>query len=189
MEGFRFSDLVQGRRRLLVQAKVGRVDDQGAFEVEEVERVEVDREDQSPLLLTAARGGGTGAQGKRTVRLEGGVTIQDDDSNLGLEIPAVEINQVDGWVRSVGAVKLTSEAWKGTAGAVDYSLLGEGNAHHGPRARRTRRWKAGRQDRHDRCGLEGPDARGSRRGVSERHGAPRRPRRRRPTDPTDAWRA
>lgn len=30
MEGFRFSDFVQGRRRLLVQAKVGRVDDQGA---------------------------------------------------------------------------------------------------------------------------------------------------------------
>ena len=44
MEGFRFSDLVGGRRRLLVHARVGRVDDQGAFEVEQVERFEVDRE-------------------------------------------------------------------------------------------------------------------------------------------------
>ena len=126
MEGFRFSDLVQGRRRLMVQAKVGRVDDQGAFEVEEVQRVEVDREDQTPLILTAARGGGSGPQGKRTVRLEGGVTIQDDDSNLGLEIPAVEINQVAGWVRSVGDVKLKSADWEGTAGAVEYSLVGLG---------------------------------------------------------------
>jgi hypothetical protein len=117
MEGFRFSDLVQGRRRLLVQAKVGRVDDQGAFEVEHVERVEVDREEQPPLLLTAEHGSGSGTQGKRSVRLEGGVTIHDDDTNLGMEIPTVEIDQVAGWVRSLGPVLLTGEAWKGTAGA------------------------------------------------------------------------
>jgi hypothetical protein len=126
MEGFRFSDLVQGRRRLLVQAKVGRVDEQGAFDVEQVERVEVDREDQSPLLLTAARGAGSGAQGKRTVRLEGGVTLRDNDANLGLEIPAVEIDQVVGTVRSLGPVKLSGQDWKGTAAAVLYSLKGEG---------------------------------------------------------------
>ena len=126
MEGFRFSDLVQGRRRLLVQAKVGRVDEQGAFDVEQVERVEVDREDQSPLLLTAARGAGSGAQGKRTVRLDGGVTLKDNDANLGLEIPAVEIDQVVGTVRSLGAVKLSGQGWKGTAAAVLYSLKGEG---------------------------------------------------------------
>ena len=102
------------------------MDEQGAFEVEEVERVEVDREDQSPLLLTASRGAGSGAQGKRTVRLEGGVTIDDNDSNLRLQIPAVEIDQVAGWVRSVGLVALSSAAWKGTAGAVHYNLEGEG---------------------------------------------------------------
>lgn len=126
MEGFRFSDLVQGRRRLLVQAKVGRVDDQGAFEVEQVERVEVDREDQSPLVLTAARGGGSGAQGKRIVRLDGGVTMEDHDSNLELEIPSVEIDQVVGIVRSLGAVKLSSGAWRGTAAAVVHDLNGTG---------------------------------------------------------------
>lgn len=125
MEGFRFSDLVQGRRRLLVQARVGRVDDHGAFEVEQVERVEVDREGQAPLLLTATRGAGSGVQGKRIVRLEGGVTLRDDDAGLGLEIPTVEIDQVTGVARSLGAVRLKSDAWNGTASAVVYSLKGE----------------------------------------------------------------
>jgi lipopolysaccharide export system protein LptA len=124
MEGFRFSDFVQGRRRLLVQAKVGRVDDQGAFEVDEVERFEVDREDQSPLLLTATRGAGSGAQGKRVVRLEGGVTLRDDDADLDLDIPTVEIDQVNGVVRSLGAVRLKGQAWTGGADAVVYSLKG-----------------------------------------------------------------
>lgn len=124
MEGFRFSDFVQGRRRLQIQAKVGRVDDQGAFTVEEVERLEVDREGQSPLLLTATRGAGSGAQGKRLVRLEGGVTVSDDDAGLGLEIPTVEIDQVGGWVRSLGAVRLKNDAWTGSASAVVYSLKG-----------------------------------------------------------------
>jgi lipopolysaccharide export system protein LptA len=125
MEGFRFSDLVGGRRRLLVQARVGRVDDQGAFEVEQVERFEVDRENQGPLLLTATRGAGSGAQGKRTVRLEGGVTLKDAESGLGLEIPTVEIDQVAGIVRSLGAVVLKNDAWTGSASEVIYSLKGE----------------------------------------------------------------
>ena len=125
MEGFRFSDFVQGRRRLLVHAKVGRVDDQGAFEVEQVERFEVDREGQGPLLLTATRGAGSGVQGKRVVRLEGGVTLRDDDAGLDLEIPTVEIDQVNGVVRSLGPVRLKNEAWKGVASAVVYSLKGE----------------------------------------------------------------
>jgi lipopolysaccharide export system protein LptA len=125
MEGFRFSDFVQGRRRLLVQAKVGRVDDQGAFEVEQVERFEVDRQDKSPLLLTATRGAGSGAQGKRVVRLEGGVTLRDDDADLDLSIPTVEIDQVEGVVRSLGEVRLENSSWTGAATAVVYSLKGE----------------------------------------------------------------
>jgi lipopolysaccharide transport protein LptA len=125
MEGFRFSDFVQGRRRLLVQAKVGRVDDQGAFDIDEVQRFEVDREGQSPLLLTASHGTGSGVQGKRVVRLEGGVTLRDDDADLDLAIPTVEIDQVTGIVRSLGAVRLTNEAWTGGAAAVVYSLKGE----------------------------------------------------------------
>jgi len=125
MEGFRFTDLVGGRRRLLVSARVGRVDDQGAFEVEQVDRLEVDRENQNPLLLTATRGAGSGAQGKRVVRLEGGVTLKDDDAGFGLEIPTVEIDQVAGEVRSLGVVRLKNADWNGTAAAVIYSLKGE----------------------------------------------------------------
>jgi lipopolysaccharide export system protein LptA len=101
------------------------VDEKGAFEVEQVERFEVDREGRGPLLLTATRGAGSGAQGKRIVRLEGGVTLRDDDAGLGLELPTVEIDQVSGVVRSLGAVRLKNDAWNGTASAVVYSLKGE----------------------------------------------------------------
>jgi lipopolysaccharide export system protein LptA len=121
-EGFSFSDLSGGRRRLLVQARLGRVDDTGAFDVEDVQRVEVDREDQAPLVLTAPRGAGTGAQGKRLMRLEGGVTLHDDGTGFDLAIPTVEVDQVTGVVRSLGAVTIKGALWNGTASAVVYSL-------------------------------------------------------------------
>jgi lipopolysaccharide export system protein LptA len=121
-EGFRFSDLSGGRRRLSVQARVGRVDDKGAFEVEDVQRVEIDREDQSPLVLTASRGSGAGAQGKRVMRLEGGVTLHDDGTGFDLSIPTVEVDQVTGVVRSLGAVTIKGALWNGNASAVVYSL-------------------------------------------------------------------
>jgi lipopolysaccharide export system protein LptA len=125
MEGFRFSDFLEGRRRLLVQAKVGRVDEQGAFSVEDVQRFELDRESQGPLLMTASRGAGSGAQGKRIVRLEGGVTLKDGDAGIDLDIPTVEIDQVAGVVRSVGEVRLRNASWTGSASEVVYSLKGE----------------------------------------------------------------
>ncbi|HEX4825592.1 MAG TPA: LptA/OstA family protein [Candidatus Polarisedimenticolaceae bacterium] len=124
-EGFTFSDLVAGKRRLMVQAKVGRVDNAGRFDVEEVQRVEIERENQPPLILTAARGAGAGPQGKRTMRLEGGVTVHDDDTGLDLAIPTVEIDQVTGVVRSVGDVTITGAVWKGNASALIYSLTGQ----------------------------------------------------------------
>lgn len=123
MEGFRFIDLVGGRRRLLVEARVGRVEDRGAFEIEQVERFEVDREGQGPLILTATRGAGTGTQGKRLVRLDGGVTLRDDDG-FEVEIPSVEVDQVKGYVRSLGIVRLKNASWSGTAASVVYDLNG-----------------------------------------------------------------
>lgn len=125
MEGFRFTDLIGGRRKLLVQARIGRMEDRGAFRIEGVERVEIDREGDSPLVLTAARGVGSGAQGKRVIRLEGGVTLHDDDLGLTLVIPTVEIDQVAGVVRSLGNVKVEGERAHGTASALVYSLRGE----------------------------------------------------------------
>jgi lipopolysaccharide transport protein LptA len=123
-EGFTFSDLVAGRRHLMVQARLGRVDNDGRFEVEEVTRVEIAREDQPPLVLTAARGAGAGPQGKRTMRLEGGVTFHDDETGLDLAIPTVEVDQVTGVVRSVGDVIISGPVWKGKASALVYSLNG-----------------------------------------------------------------
>ncbi len=124
-EGFRFSDIVGDRRRLLVNARVGHMDDQGAFTVEDVERVEVEREGGKPLAMAATRGAGSGAQGKRMVRLEGGVTFEDPDLGAKIAIPTVEIDQIAGVVRSVGDVRIEGERVKGSASAVVYSLHGE----------------------------------------------------------------
>src|SRR5262245_44216371 len=102
MQGFRFTDLVGGRRRLLVEAGVGRIDEDGSFSVEDVRRAEIDREGKPPLILAAPKGEGAGKEGKRVMRLEGGVTLRDDAAGLTISIPTVEVDQVAGVVRSVG---------------------------------------------------------------------------------------
>lgn len=124
MEGFRFTDLVEGRRRLLVEAGLGTVDGQGAFKVEDVRRAEVDREKGSPLILAAPHGTGSGTQGRRVMRLEGGVTMRDDDLGMTLSIPTVEVDQINGVVRSIGDVAISGPRWKGSASAIVHSLTG-----------------------------------------------------------------
>jgi lipopolysaccharide export system protein LptA len=57
------------------------------------------------------------------MRLEGGVTLHDEGTGFDLEIPSVEIDQVNGVVRSLGAVVVKSTMWTGTAAAVVYSLV------------------------------------------------------------------
>ena len=125
MEGFRFTDLVGGRRRLYVEAGVGRIDDDGAFTLEDVRRAEIDREGKPPLILSAPKGTGAGKEGQRVMRLEGGVTLRDDAVGLALSIPTVEVDQITGVVRSLGEVRLSGGAWTGTASAVEHSLTGK----------------------------------------------------------------
>jgi lipopolysaccharide export system protein LptA len=125
MEGFRFNDLVGGRRRLLVEAGVGRIDDDGSFSVEDVRRAEIDREGKPPLILAAPKGEGAGKEGKRVMRLEGGVTLRDDAAGLTISIPTVEVDQVAGVVRSLGEAHLTGGVWTGTASAIIHSLTGQ----------------------------------------------------------------
>ena len=125
MEGFRFSDLVGGRRRLLVEAGVGRIDEDGSFSVEDVRRAEIDREGKPPLILAAPKGYGAGKEGQRVMRLEGGVTLRDDAAGLTIAIPTVEVDQITGVVRSLGEARLTGGTWSGTASAIVHSLKGE----------------------------------------------------------------
>ena len=125
MEGFRFSDLVGGRRRLLVEAGVGRIDEDGSFSVEDVRRAEIDREGKPPLILAAPKGYGAGKEGQRVMRLEGGVTLRDDAAGLTIAIPTVEVDQITGVVRSLGEARLTGGTWTGTASSIIHSLKGE----------------------------------------------------------------
>lgn len=122
IEGFSFTDLVAGRRRLEVQAKSGVFRSDGGFRIEGVERALVDRENASPLTIRADRGAGSGAQGQRIVRLEGGVRLDDPDQAVRLELPSLEIDQSREEVRSLGAVVIRGETFSGNAASVVYGL-------------------------------------------------------------------
>lgn len=120
--GFTFTDLEGGRRRLSVSAKLGSFDAQGGFTLEGVERIEIDREDASPLVLRADRGSGSGPEGKRVIRLDGGVEMRDEAAGLHVRLPSIEIDQAQGIARSLGEVEIEAPGWRGKASAAIYGL-------------------------------------------------------------------
>ncbi|HEX6852337.1 MAG TPA: LptA/OstA family protein [Candidatus Polarisedimenticolaceae bacterium] len=122
IEGFTFTDLVGGRRRLSVSAKLGSFDAQGGFTLEGVERIEIDREGADPLVLRADRGSGAGAEGRRVIRLDGGVEMRDAAAGLQVRLPSIEIDQIQGTARSLGEVEIEAPGWRGTASAAVYGL-------------------------------------------------------------------
>lgn len=120
--GFTFTDLEGGRRRLSVSAKLGSFDTQGGFTLEGVERIEIDREDAPPLVLRADRGSGSGPEGKRVIRLDGGVEMRDEAAGLHVRLPSIEVDQARGTARSLGEVEIEAPGWKGKASAAVYGL-------------------------------------------------------------------
>ena len=122
IEGFTFEDLVGSEKRLSVAAGVGTFDDSGNFTVEDVRRVEVYREGKPPLVARAQRGAGTGPQGQRVIRLEGGVEVFDQEAGVRALIPSLEIDQATGLARSLGEVVVEGGGLRGRADAVVYGL-------------------------------------------------------------------
>lgn len=122
IEGFSFTDLLGERRRLSLKARLGMLRADGSFRVEGVERLDVPRSEGSPLIVRAERGVGHGREGKRLIRLEGGVHVQDESAGIEITLPSLEIDQPNGVARSLGTVTLRSNDIAGQAEAIVYSL-------------------------------------------------------------------
>ncbi len=122
---FSFSDFVGGALRLFAKAGKGRVNPDGSFELQDLRELKIPRSKGSPLLLTAPRAMGAGAEGKRRIRLDGGVEVRDEDAAMTVRIPSVEIDQVAGIANSIGEVRLQSPKFSGSADRVVYGLEGQ----------------------------------------------------------------
>jgi lipopolysaccharide transport protein LptA len=125
VEDLRFDDLLGPARRLSLHAKAGWQDAQGAWHLEGVERLEIDREDGPPIVVRAARGSATGGPGQRVFRLEGGVEIREEEHGLLVSLPTLEVDQPAGVARSLGNVEITADRFSGTAREVVYGLNGQ----------------------------------------------------------------
>ena len=121
-EGIELSELWAGQRRLFLRAGVGRQDEKGRLNLEQVERVEIAREDGPPLILRAERGSVDGVAGHRVVRLEGGVEVRDEPAGLRLFLPGIEFDEMDGKARSLEALTFEGPGYKGRARSVVYGL-------------------------------------------------------------------
>jgi lipopolysaccharide transport protein LptA len=122
VEGFTFEEFRGERKVLSVAAGVGTFDEAGNFTVADVRRVEIHREEKPPLIARAERGAGSGPQGGRVVRLEGGVEVFDAEAGLRAALDSIEVDQGAGVARSLGEVILESGTLKGRADAVIYGL-------------------------------------------------------------------
>ena len=128
----RVEDWVQGVRRLLLKADSVQMDDDGEVRFENIERVEVHRDGESPLVISATRGSLTGAEGQRLVRLEGGVQVEDQYEELVVELNALEVNQAAGEARSIGEVRFEAPRYSGSARSVIYGLDDQPSVIHDP---------------------------------------------------------
>lgn len=124
VERVEFTELLGGARRLSLKAVTGQVDERGAYRLEGIDPIEVEREGGPPLVLRAGRGAVEGRPGRRKVLLEGGVQLDDQASGVHLTIPALEIDEGAGQVRSLGEVRVRTSGWDGRAGSVVYGLRG-----------------------------------------------------------------
>ncbi len=122
IEGFTFEEFSGERKVLSVAAGVGTFDEAGNFSVQDVRRVEIHRKDKPPLIARAERGAGTGPQGGRVVRLEGGVEVFDAEAGVRAALDSLEVDQRSGVARSLGDVVLESGTMAGKADAVIYGL-------------------------------------------------------------------
>lgn len=117
-----YEDFFEGIRRYLFIAGLATVDDSGNIHFDDVKRLEVYREGSSPLLVSAEQGSFTGGEGRRLIRLEGGVSVEDEGEELRVSLDALEVNQAAGEARSLGGVEFRGPTFSGRAGSVVYGL-------------------------------------------------------------------
>jgi len=131
-EKIEFVDLLKGVRQLKFIADFGEADENGEFHFENIDPLEIYREDGPPLVIRATRGSLTGNEGQRLARLEGGVEVEEEVGRLLLKVPALEVNQAAGEARSLGGVTFRSPEYSGHALSVIYSLEDKPTLVHAP---------------------------------------------------------
>jgi lipopolysaccharide transport protein LptA len=124
-ERIELTDLLGGSRRGSITARVFQWDDQGRLHLEGIEKLVIDREEGPPLVVSAERGGVEGSPGRRLMRLEGGVSVREEEEGLAVSLPTLEVNEAAGEARSIGEVAVEDPSYKGRAAEIVYGLRGQ----------------------------------------------------------------
>ncbi|HKQ61042.1 MAG TPA: LptA/OstA family protein [Candidatus Polarisedimenticolaceae bacterium] len=109
-------------RKLAVKARRVLDEGEGRFRLEQVERLEIDRERGTPLLVSAAEGVVEGAQDARRMRFDSEVVLRDEGEGLELRLPTLEVDEAAGEARSQGDVRFSAPGARGRASALIYGL-------------------------------------------------------------------
>jgi lipopolysaccharide transport protein LptA len=122
-EGVKITRLIGGQPDL--EASAGKVDQvEDRYHLEDIDRFAVYRTGKPPLIVQAQLGDVEGAEGQRRMRFDGGVVIEDQDEELVLTLPVLEIDEAEGEARSSGELQLEGRTLNGRAGGLTYSLEG-----------------------------------------------------------------
>ncbi len=109
---------------LKYKADVGGVEQHsdGSITLLDIENLQIHREGKSPLYLDAALGTVVGEAGNHRFDLSGGVVLRDEEEGLRLEVSALTMEEQTGEARSVGAVRIFTPRYHGTAEQVIYGI-------------------------------------------------------------------
>ncbi len=97
----------------------------GRAELDSIQRLEVHRPGAPPLLIAAERAEVEGTEGNSFVRVLGGIQVREEEQGLLVSLREMEVDQIAGEARSIGAVELATEIYRGVAERVVYGLDGQ----------------------------------------------------------------
>ena len=123
-EGISFRDLEGALELFKLKARRVTEPEAGGQTVEGVERLEIARRNAPPLIVKADRGDIRGSAPNRVVVVEGGIEVRDENADVELHIPALEVVEAERVARSRGEVTLFAPGWGGRAQGVEYPLDG-----------------------------------------------------------------
>jgi lipopolysaccharide transport protein LptA len=99
--------------------------DDGSLHLEGIRDLEIQREGRGPLLVSAGRGVGTGAENARSWHFEDEVVFREPEAGLHLVLPSLEIDDDAGEARSRGDIRFFAPDLEGRAEALVYGLTGQ----------------------------------------------------------------
>jgi lipopolysaccharide transport protein LptA len=106
-------------------AEVFEPQDDGSLHLEGIRDLEIQREGRGPLVVSAGRGVGQGAEGERDWYFEEEVVFRDTDAGLDLVLPSLEIDDVAGEARSRGEIRFFAPDLEGRAESLVYGTRGQ----------------------------------------------------------------